>query len=49
MDHYPFEFNIKIIGLEVDEFIELLKKEGYKTQAKDVEQQFDKQLRKITK
>lgn len=47
MDQYPFVFTIAIAGMNVLEFIDLLKNAGYETQAKTVEMQFDKQIEEL--
>lgn len=44
MDQYPFEFNFFIAGMEVDDFIKVLKDAGFTEQVKCVELQFKKQL-----
>lgn len=45
MDQHPFEFKITIIGMEVDLFVSLLKRNGYDNQAKEITNQFEEQLK----
>ena len=45
MDHYPFEFNITIIGLDVQYFIDILIDAGFIEQAKIISEQFEKQMK----
>jgi len=47
MDQYPFLFELYFRGVDVDEFITLLKQSGYKEQAKTAQMQFDKQLKEL--
>ena len=44
MDQYPFEFKITLIGNDVDNFIELLVKEGWTSRAEYIRHQFKEQL-----
>ena len=47
MDQYPFELNFYVAGCQVDDFIEILKSNGFIEQAKVVKIQFDIQLKNI--
>lgn len=47
MDQYPFKFEFYIIGMDVEDFIEVLKKAGYTTQVETVKAQFKQQLDNI--
>lgn len=44
MDQYNFRFLLEIIGLDVDDFINLLIEGGFTTQAQNVQNQFDTQM-----
>lgn len=44
MDEYNFKFLLEIIGLDVDDFINLLIEGGFTTQAQNVQNQFDVQM-----
>lgn len=47
MDQYPFEFNLTIIGMDIDKFIEMLIDNGFDSQAEAVRVQFEKQLSEL--
>ncbi|MCK9446548.1 hypothetical protein M0Q50_06755 [bacterium] len=45
MDQAPFEFNITLIGPDgVEDFVNMLKVNGWFQQAESIEEQFEKQL-----
>lgn len=44
MDQYLFEFKIDIVGMDVQDFIQLLTNAGLTDQAEKVEQQFIEQM-----
>lgn len=39
MDQYPFELNITVIGTDVFDLIDLLRNNGFETQANNIETQ----------
>jgi hypothetical protein len=45
MDQYPFEFKITVIGVEVGEIITTLRNRGFIEQAKEIEKQFNNELK----
>ena len=47
MDQYPFEFNLTVIGMDLDDFILMLEKNGFDTQAYSVKAQLELQLSEI--
>lgn len=44
MDQYPFELKLTIVGMDVFEFIDLLRNNGYESQAEDAEIQVNEQM-----
>ena len=44
MDQYPFDFKLTVAGTDVDDFIKALKLAGLESQAKEVQEQFEKEL-----
>jgi len=48
MDQYPFEIKLTIVGiLDLDDFIKLLKKGGFKNQIKETIKQANEQMPNI--
>ena len=47
MDQYPFLIDLTIIGMDIENFIQILRYNGYDNQANDAEQQFKDQLEDI--
>lgn len=48
MDQAPFDFNITLIGPDgVEDFVYMLKENGWYQQAETIEEQFEKQLKEL--
>ena len=47
MDHCPFEFEFDVLGMDVDNFIDVLEKAGYEYQAQICKQQFKNQIKEM--
>lgn len=45
MDQYPFTFKICFAGIDAPDFIDLLKNNGYKEQARTAQAQFDAEIK----
>lgn len=44
MDQYPFDFQITVVGCDIEQFIQMLRDNGFYGQADLMQKSFDKQL-----